>query len=270
MDATPLILCFYTVQGRRSSAGQPRRASGVYLSCNREVILRTTDPRRSLSGHARPHRSRAPTVKPEPAHAPQSRRRAAHAVWAAVGVIVCLLLVLTGRGGHPPAIILLPLVLVAWAVGHGLIWGALRLAAAGRRKGAGAADGQPWPLGLKVAVVCTAAAALLGVAQVVGTVLTRRWYPFNQAGEWTAMLLVWLVHAACFAALLLRRGWSRLLSAALAFGWAVLLGVQVAEHFRRGASDTTGLFIVVALMVSLLLFGSYLVSSSKARSFLGD
>jgi predicted membrane channel-forming protein YqfA (hemolysin III family) len=121
-----------------------------------------------------------------------------------------------------------------------------------------------------VAVVCTAAAALLGVAQVVGTVLTRRWYPFNQAGEWTAMLLVWLVHAACFAALMLRRRTSRPLSATLAFGWAALLGVQVAEHFRNGSPDATGLLIVVALMAALLLFGFYLVSSSKAKSFLGD
>lgn len=218
----------------------------------------------------RPHRHRAPTVISEPAHAPRSSRRAAHAVWAAVCIIFCLLLVVTGREGHPPAVILLPLVFVAWAVGHGLIWGALRLAAAGRRKSAGAAEGRPWPLGLKAAAVCTAAVALLGVAQVVGTVLTRKWYPFGQAGEWAAMLLVWLVHAACLAALLLRRRWSRPLSAALAFGWAALLGVQVAEHFRSGASDTTGLLIAVVLMVSLLLFGAHLVSSSKARSFLDD
>jgi hypothetical protein len=194
----------------------------------------------------------------------------AHAVWAAVGVVVCLLLVLTGRGGHPPAIILLPVVLAAWAVGHGLIWGALRLAAAGRGKIARTADDQAWPLGLKVALVCTAAATLVGVTQVVGTVLTGRWYPFQQAGEWSAMLLVWLVHSACFAALLLRRRSSRPLSAALACGWAALMGVQVAQHFQSGSSDTAGLLIAVVLMASLLLFAFYLVSSSKVRSFLGD
>ncbi len=83
------------------------------------------------------------------------------------------------------------------------------------------------------------------------------------------MLLVWLAHAACFAALLLRRRSSRLLSAALAFGWAALLGVQIVEHFRRGSSDTSGLLIAVAIMVSLLLFGANLVMSSKVKSFLG-
>ena len=195
--------------------------------------------------------------------------RLAHGVWAAVCVGASLLLVLTGGKGHPPAAILLPLVLAAWAVGHGFLWGALRLATAGRRTGASAADGQPWPLCLRVAVVCTAAAALLGVGQVAGTVVAGRWYPFNQAGLWAAVLLVWLVHAACFAALLLRRRSARPLSAALAFGWAALMGVQIVDHFRRGSSDTSGLLVAVTIMVSLLLFGSYLVVSPKARSFLG-
>ncbi len=162
-------------------------------------------------------------------HATKGRATVAHAVWAAIGVAVCLLLILTGRKGHPPAVIFLPLVLVAWAMGHGLIWGALRLAAAGRRKTASAADGQSWPRGLRVAAFGTAAGALL-----------------------------------------LRRRWSRPLSATLAFGWAALLGVQVVQHFRNGSSDSTGLLVVVALMASLLLLGFHLVSSSKAKSFLGD
>lgn len=206
----------------------------------------------------------------ESSHPTKRRANAAHAVWAATGIVACLLLILTGREGHPPAVILLPVVLIAWAIGHGFIWGALRLAAAGRRKTATAADGQPWPLGLRLAAFGTAAGTLLGVAQVAGTIWTGRWYPFQHAGEWTAMLLVWLVHAVCFAALMLRRRSSRPLSATLAFGWAALLGVQVAEHFRNGSPDATGLLIVVALMAALVLFGFYLVSSSKAKSFLGD
>jgi len=200
---------------------------------------------------------------------PRRSHSVAHGVWAAACVGVCLLLIFTGGRGHPPAVILLPLVLVAWAVGHCLLWGALRLAAAGQRTPADPAEAQPWPPGLRVAVVCTAAAALLGVVQVIGTVFRGNWYPFNEPGLWSALLLVWFIHAVCFAALLLRRRSSRLLSAALAFGWAALLGLQVVEHFRRGASDTSGLLIAMAIMVSLLAFGSYLVVSTKVKSFLG-
>jgi hypothetical protein len=44
----------------------------------------------------------------------------AHAAWASVCIVVCLLLVVNGRQGHPPAIILLPVVLLAgrWARFH--------------------------------------------------------------------------------------------------------------------------------------------------------
>jgi hypothetical protein len=119
-----------------------------------------------------------------------------------------------------------------------------------------------------VAVVGTAAAGLLGVVQVIGTVVTGKWYLVRDAGLWAVMLLVWIVHAACFAALLLRRRSSRPFSAALAFGWAALLGAQVVVQLWQGSRDTPGLLIAVAIIVSLVLFGTYLLLSSKTRSFL--
>jgi len=209
-------------------------------------------------------------MKPEHVHVPQPHRRVAHAAWAAVCFIGCLLLVVNGRQGHPPAIILLPVVLLAWAVGHGFIWGVQRLADKGRRTVAQpATDSQRWPLALRLAAVGTGSAALVGAAQVVGTLLEGSWYPFNHASYWWAMLLVWVVHAICFAGLLLRRRWSRLLSATLAFGWAALLGLQVAEHLAPGASsDTAGVLIAIALMAVLVLLGRYLASSGKVKSFL--
>ena len=145
-----------------------------------------------------------------------------------------------------------------------------RLAAKGRRIGTQTATGsQSWPVGLRLAVVSTGAAALMGVAQVIGTVLEGRWYPYHYAGEWTAMMVLWLIHAACFAGLLRRRRWSRLLSATLALGWAALLGAQIGEHLAPStSSDTTGLLIASGLMVLLLLFAFYLASSGRARSFL--
>lgn len=213
-------------------------------------------------------RNRPTAMTPEPTHMPQRGNLLAHGAWAAACIVVGLLLVFSGGGGHPPAAILLPLVVLAWVVGHGLLWGAFRLAATGRRTRADAADGQPWPLGLRVAVVGTAAAGLLGVVQVIGTVVTGKWYLVRDAGLWAAMLLVWMVHAACFTALLLRRRSARPFSAALAFGWAALLGVQVVAQLWSGSPDTPGLLIAVAIMVSLLLFGAHLLVSSKTRSFL--
>ena len=83
------------------------------------------------------------------------------------------------------------------------------------------------------------------------------------------MLVVWVVHAACFAGLLLRQRWSRMLSATVAIGWAALLGLQVVEHLAPGTSpDTAGMGIAIGLMVMLVLLGCYLASSGKVRSFL--
>jgi hypothetical protein len=198
------------------------------------------------------------------------RRALAHVAWAALALIVCLFLVLTKQTGHPPPIVLVPFVLVAWVVGHGLIWGVQYLAAKGRRTTAGvAAEGPPWPVGLRLALIGTGAGALVGVLQLVGTLLRGRWYPYHDAALWAVMLAVWLAHAACFAGLLLRRRWSRLSSAALAIGWALLLGTQIAEQLTTARyTDTAGVLVAAGLAALLLLLATYLVSSRKAKSFL--
>jgi hypothetical protein len=206
----------------------------------------------------------------EPRLASQRRRGLAHAAWAAFAFIVCLFLLLTMQNGHPPALILVPYVLVVWVLGHGLIWGVQHLAAKGRRMAARTAtESQPWPVGLRLALVSTGAAALVGILQVVGTLRQGRWYPYHDGGLWAVMLVVWLVHTACFVGLLLRQRWSRLSSATLAVGWALLLGTQIAEHLAPITStDTAGLLLAFGLMVLLLLFAAYLASSRKAKFFL--
>ena len=193
-----------------------------------------------------------------------------HAVWAALSAIVCLFLVFTEQTGHPPPIVLVPYVLVAWGVGHGFIWAARRLAAKGRSVSAlGDTAENSWPIGLRLALVGTGVAALIGIVQVVGTVLKRQWYPYPEAGLWVTMLLVWLLHAASFAGLLMRRRWSRLSSATLVVGWAVLLGKQIAEQLTQvTVTDTTGVLIAAGLTLLLLLFAAYLAWSSEVRSFL--
>jgi hypothetical protein len=196
--------------------------------------------------------------------------RIAHAAWAAACIAAGVLLVLTGRHGHPPAIILLPLVLVAWAAGHGIIWCTLRLLAAGGRRIAVATDRPRWPPALRALAVGTGLAAVLGVVQLVGTVMTGGWYPFRRASEWAAMLLVWAAHGACFAGLLLRRGWSRRLGAILAFLWAALLCVQIIEHVRSGVPGVAEPLIIAALIGLLLILGAHLLYSRRIRSFMGE
>lgn len=193
-----------------------------------------------------------------------------HAVWAALSAVVCLFLIFTGQTGHPPPIVLVPYVLVAWGIGHGFVWAGQRLAAKGRNASAfGDAAEKSWPIGLRLALVGTGVAALVGILQVVGAALKRQWYPYPEAGLWVTMLFVWLLHAASFAGLLMRRRWSRLSSATLVVGWAVLLGKQLAEQLTQvTVTDTTGVLIAAGLIVLLLLFAAYLAWSREVRAFL--
>jgi hypothetical protein len=194
----------------------------------------------------------------------------AHVAWAAAGLGASLLLLVTGRGGHPPATIFLPHLLLAWAVGHGLIWGVQRLVARGRPVGPDV-DRPAWPIALRLTAVATGVAALVAVAQVGGTVLEGHWYPYHDARLWTAMLAAWLVHAACCAGVLLRRRGSHLLGAAIACGWAALLGVQIAGQLAQGVSPgRTDLLLAGALLAALVAFGVYLASAVAVKSFLDD
>lgn len=194
----------------------------------------------------------------------------AHVVWAALAAVACLFLIFTPQTGHPPPIALVPYVLVAWGVGHGLIWAAQRLAAKGRSESARAdAAEKTWPIGLRFAVVSTGVATLVGIVQVVGTLLKRQWYPYNEVGLWVTMLCVSLVHAASFAGLLMRRRWSRVSSATLAIGWAVLLGKQVMEQLTQvAATDATGVLIASGLIVALVSFAAYIAWSREVKAFL--
>ena len=198
-------------------------------------------------------------------------RRVAHSLWAAVAVSVSLLLVLGGRG-HPPPIIFLPLVIVVWVVGHFTVWGVGWLAAKGQRLASeNEGRGKSWPVGLRLALIGTGVAAAIGLLQIIVTGYQRKMYPFHDVTLWTIMMVIWLVHGACFVGLLLRRPWSRLVSVMLALAWALLSASQIAEHLARGYSvDIAELLIVSASMVFLILFGLHLATSSRIKLFLNE
>jgi uncharacterized membrane protein YbhN (UPF0104 family) len=124
---------------------------------------------------------------------PKVRRggRVAHAVWAALAVLVSLLLIFGGKG-HPPPIILLPLVIIVWVVGHFAVWGVEWLAVKGRRGASGTErEGKSWPVGLKLALVGTGIGAAVGMLQIVVTAFLGKMYPFHDATLWTIMMAMW-------------------------------------------------------------------------------
>jgi hypothetical protein len=204
---------------------------------------------------------------------PENRRgrRVAHAVWAILALAASVALVYGGRRGHPPGIVLLPLLLLVWAVGHVAIWVVGWLAVKGERLARGAEGaGRSWPLGLRLALAGTGVAAAVGTLQVVVTGSQGRLYPYPDRSLWTIMLVIWAVHGACFVGLLLRRPWSRVLSTLLAFAWALLMASQVAEQLARGNVVDPAVWLVAGSMVGLIVLGLHLGTSRRVRSFLRD
>ena len=191
----------------------------------------------------------------------------AHLVWALIWAAVCALL--TQGGGHPPPMILIPPALVVWIAGHGVLWAIRRLALTGRVFAARTGKQRaPWPFGLIVVLLGTGVASSVGLIQLVGTIVDGRRYLFR--GEvWTVTMVIWSLHGLCFTGLLLRRRWSRWVTALLSLGWAALFAWQLLDHaYRRTATVAwSELAIAIGLMCVLILLGYYALASKRVRAF---
>jgi hypothetical protein len=208
------------------------------------------------------------TSTPDPA--PRRGHRLAHGIWAAIAVIACATLILSPQHGHPPPIALVPVVVVAWLIGHAVIW----LLAWLHRRGLGSislASARPrrWPAALLVALVASGAGAIAGLVQIVGSVLQQRWFPYPEPTLWLVVLLVCAAHAVCMVGLLLRRSWSRITTAGLVLLWAGLLCAQLFEQRARltQLTDADNL-LAVGLLALLLALAVNLLTSRAIRSFL--
>jgi hypothetical protein len=198
--------------------------------------------------------------------------RFAHLIWALIGLAASVFLIVFGGEGHPPGIVLLPVVWVLWALGHGGLWLVRRLAVRGRRSGAagwGAAV-PSWPPGLLLAAFGAGAATAAGVFPVLSTLFQLKEGRYLEP-LWLVMTATWAAHGVGLAGLLLRRGWSGIYAALLCFGWVALLGAQIVDHLIRGSRIQMGeLAIVCALMVMGVLFGWHLVTSRRIKDFLAS
>lgn len=187
-----------------------------------------------------------------------------------LAAVVSLFMIFTTNTGHPPLIAFLPLVILVWVVGHLAIWGVAGLAIRGQRFSieTGGKD-RSWPVGLTLAVTGTGILTLAGVFQIIVTGYLGKLYPYHNVNLWTIMLVIKLVHAVCFVGLLLRQQWSRLPSALLAMGWAVLMVSQITEHLPlRASSNIAELTFAFGILVSLFILGIYLVVSREVKSFM--
>ena len=130
--------------------------------------------------------------------------RILHIVWATLCVIACVILV-TSKGGHPPGIILLPIALIFWVVGHVLLWIISKLFARGKKLEVRTqSDVKKWPLSLIILAVFFGGVFIFGsMAIILFMVLENDWL-----SGMPVILALWLPPSLCFIGILLHQSWS--------------------------------------------------------------
>ncbi len=194
----------------------------------------------------------------------------AHTLWALLGTLICVLLVIGGGSGHPPAIILLPVVLAVWSAGHLALWGIRWLAALGRASTQKSNDEiSSWPSELIIVLIGAGLASCVGLVQLAGLLVPGGYYPFGR-GLWGLAMVVSLAHALCLVALLLRRSWSRWLSALLCAGWAVVMIWQLFEQISHGHRISPAEYAVAFAAIGLPAILTFrILFSRRVGAFLG-
>ena len=182
----------------------------------------------------------------------------AHCTWAILVLAGCVVLVTLG-GGHPPPMVFVPHLLVVGLAGHLLLLLVAWLLRNGRlRFSAAPADSPRWPPELILIALVLGPLALASTVVAVGQTSLLRTRPL----EWLVFAAVALVHMTAFVLLLLRRNAARYLMAAVCFGWALALALQLGEA-RRGE-----LPIAVAIIGGLVAIAVYVLRARRIRSAL--
>lgn len=190
--------------------------------------------------------------------------RVLHLVWAALAIAASAVLV-TSKGGHPPAIILLPVVLVAWVLGHSflaLVHHAIRRQ--GTRLGDTAASRWPIPI---VALLVVAAGFWFFAINAFGWTTLRS----VEVMRWHQILLTSFVIVApgfIVVSILLRRAWGRYAAAAAPAAFFLYFAFRTISAFEYWGTIGAGQWLVAAAIG----FGSgglayYLLKSKGAAEF---
>ena len=190
--------------------------------------------------------------------------RIVHIIWAIVSAIACVILV-TSKGGHPPAIILLPIAVIFWVVGHLLVWSIAKLFGRGKTLDIGKeSHARKWPLSLLIVAVLLGGVFVFGAMAIILLIaIDNDWL-----SDMPAILALWLPPSLCFIGILLRQPWSRVL-----VGWgfiavAMFVFYQLVETAMRVTTNSMTEWIVAIVIALLALFvGQHVLRSAKIKLF---
>jgi hypothetical protein len=191
---------------------------------------------------------------------------ALHAIWA-VPCIGAIGFLATATTGHPPGIILIPVVLIVWISGHLLLWGSGRIVARRVTQPSGAITRtSEWPLGIVVTM------AVAGITAFAAFWLLA-WLLVDAGGQGNGISVAVLtvvvpVHGAVFVDLMTRRPWALGLAGLAWLGWFLIVALQLASYLFRGSRVApTELILALVLLVALGFMAYHIQFGHAPRAF---
>ena len=188
-----------------------------------------------------------------------------HLAWAAAGIFGIVMAVIS-KGGHPPALVLLPAVLGIWLLGHIFIWISQWLVKRSAKSiFAEQTTRQRWPPSVLLVTVLTGVTCF--IAAIVGGVLMYKGSPH---GEGVMFLVIAGISAIVFAGLLARKNWSRLIVIVLLISHATWLALEMAQSLWKGyAHPLNDWLIASGLFIVLVGLGMHWLKSKRVRNYFG-
>ncbi len=187
-----------------------------------------------------------------------------HIVWAIIGAGICTLLA-TATGGHPPGLVFVPIAAAIWLAGHILLWASRRLAIRGKNAAdTGSTASENWPPTVILLLLLFGIVFIFGLSGIVWQLLFER----DRLHELAIPLAVWLPSSLCFAGILLRKDWSRILAGSgFIVVAAILLYEMIASLVRGYRNSNTEWLAALVIVAVLILIGLHILRSPRIKAF---
>ena len=174
-------------------------------------------------------------------------------------------LFVTAKGGHPPGLVFVPVVVAIWLAGHVFLSGSHKLAIRGKylAEVKNTSSGK-WPPAIIFLIFIFGLIFFFGLFGILWLLLSQRDWLRGLA----IPLAVWIPSSLCFFGIVLRRDWSRLLAGGGFIVLAMILLYEMIASFMRGYRNSSVEWATaIVIFIVLSLFGQYVLRSSCIKTF---
>ena len=183
--------------------------------------------------------------------------------WALIGATACLLLAFAK--GHPPGLAFVPVVIIVWVAGHGLLWLSRKAAVRGKHLvGEDERATTKWPVPVILLVLACGFVFFVGLALILSMSIFRS----GNLTDLGTILAFWIPPSVCFFGILLRRNWARILAGCGLLVLAALPSYEIVLSLKHGYTRSlTGWGIVIVVISVLLFLGQHILRSTRIKAF---